>query len=363
MGSLFDSFKYESGGATTLANSVCFFLKEQIAFGRIKGGERLPTMNEISKATGLSFYQARNVVERLVREGYARSRPHEGTFVLSRGKNILRGRVLITYPDVDICRYYPTQLLDTINRRLTASGYAVTVNAFPYGAGGNLSQLRSELLRVPDLVIACRATPKVQKCLAESGVNHIFAYGDKPTAGGGNPWIRFSFGEALRQFVEHCKRAGVKHVVQVRFENDELSNAGRALTARGIDSSWMTISRPEGGRSRFEGIVHCACETFQALPRSRLPNLLLFWNAFVAQGALMAFLDRGIRIPEDVKVVSLSDVGFGPAYVRPVTRFECDPVDAGEKISEFALAVLAKGRIPPPPVVEPQYIFGATFPF
>ncbi len=29
-------------------------------------------------------------------------------------------------------------------------------------------------------------------------------------------------------------------------------------------------------------------------------------------------------------MVSLSDVGFGPAYVRPVTRFECDPVDAGE---------------------------------
>lgn len=42
---------------------------------------------------------------------------------------------------------------------------------------------------------------------------------------------------------------------------------------------------------------------------------------------------------------------------------ECDPVDAGEKISDFALAVLAKGRIPPPPVIEPQYVFGATFPF
>lgn len=124
----------------------------------------------------------------------------------------------------------------------------------------------------------------------------------------------------------------------------------------------MTISRPAGGRNRFEGIVHCACETFQTLPRDRLPDLLLFWNAFVAQGALMAFLDRGIRIPEDVKVVSLSDVGFGPTYVRPVTRFECDPVDAGEKISDFALAVLAKGRVPPP-VIEPQYVFGATFPF
>jgi len=128
MGTLFDNFKYEPGGSTTLANAVCFFIKEQIVFGRVKGGERIPTMNEISKATGLSFFQARNVVERLVREGYVCSRPHAGTFVRSRGKNILRGRVLMTYPDIDICRYYPTQLLDTVNRRLTASGYAVTVN-------------------------------------------------------------------------------------------------------------------------------------------------------------------------------------------------------------------------------------------
>ena len=332
MESLFDSFKYEPGGVTTLANSVCLFIKEQIVFGRIKGGERLPTMNEISKATGLTFFQARNVIERLVHEGYAHSRPHAGTFVLSRGKNILRGRVLMTYPDIDICRYYPTQLVDTISRKLTSSGYAVAVNSFPFGAGGSLSQLRSELLRATDLVIACRATPKVQKYLAESGVNHIFAYGDKPKVHEGGHWIRFSSGEALGHFADHCKRAGAKNVTQIRFESDEFFDAGPALAARDIDSSWMTISRSAGGRSRFEGIVHCACETFQTLPRDRIPDLLLFWNAFVAQGALMAFLDRGIRIPEDVKVVSLSDAGFGPAYVQPITRFECDPVDAGEKI-------------------------------
>ena len=33
MGYLFDSFKYEPGASTTLANSVCFFIKEQIVFG------------------------------------------------------------------------------------------------------------------------------------------------------------------------------------------------------------------------------------------------------------------------------------------------------------------------------------------
>ena len=66
MGTLFDNFKYEPGGSTTLASSVCFFIKEQIVFGRMKGGERLPTMNEISKVTGLSFFQTRNVDSRRV---------------------------------------------------------------------------------------------------------------------------------------------------------------------------------------------------------------------------------------------------------------------------------------------------------
>ena len=46
-----------------------------------------------------------------------------------------------------------------------------------------------------------------------------------------------------------------------------------------------------------------------------------------------------------------------------LTRFECDAFEAGEKVAHYALAVLAKGRVPSPPVVYPQYVFGATFPY
>jgi len=218
-------------------------------------------------------------------------------------------------------------------------------------------------LRANDLVIALRATPNVQTCLAESGVNHIFAYGGKPKVADGSPWIRFDPEKALAQFASHCERAGVKHVVQVRFEDNEMFDAAPALAAWGISSSWITIARTGGERARFDGIVYCAYQKFEDMPFKSIPGLLLFWNAFAAQGAMLAFLDRGIRIPSNVKVVSISETGFGPAYIKPVTRFESDPIDAGEKIADFALAVLAKGRIPPPPVIAPQYIFGATFPF
>jgi len=52
-------FQFEADGATTLAEALCSFVKEAIAFGRIKGGDKFPTMEEISEATGLTFGQAR----------------------------------------------------------------------------------------------------------------------------------------------------------------------------------------------------------------------------------------------------------------------------------------------------------------
>ncbi len=203
MESFLDGFRFVPDGTTTLSDALCSFIKEQITFGHLKGGEKLPTIAEIAKATGLTFGRARGIVERLSREGYVLSRPHSGTVVLSRNGNLLKGRVLVAYPDIDVCRYYPTQLLDTLNRRLKAAGYSVSVVTFPFDESGNIAPFESELLRAIDLVIALRTPPKVQKCLAESGIRHIFAYGEKPIVDDGSPWISFSDEAALAQFVGH----------------------------------------------------------------------------------------------------------------------------------------------------------------
>ena len=362
MRNILHDFRFVPDGATSLVDALCGFIKEEITFGRIKGGEKLPTINEICKATGLTFAQARRVTECLAREGYVRSRPHAGTVVLSRGGNVLRGRVLFLLPDVDAGRYHPCQVMDILGRRLTAAGYSFSIATFSLDLDASLANLKSELLRATDLVIAMRATPQVQRCLAESGVNHFFLYGDKPESDD-RPWIRFAPETALLHFADQCVRAGVKHVAQVRFESGETIDAQPALAERGIDCSWITMVRSKKGWGRFDGIVHCGYETFAAMPRTSIPELLLFWNSFFTQGAIMAFLARGIRLPEDVKVVTLSNTGVGPVFIKPFTRFEINPAEAGEKIGDFALAVLAKGRVPSPPQIAPQYVFGETFPF
>lgn len=364
MRNIFDNFHYEPSGAITLKDAVCRFLQEEIAFDRIHGGDRLPTIKEISEATGLTYGKARGVVERLKKEGYVHSRPYLGTVVLSRGENVLRGRVLLVLPALDVCQYHPGLVADMLGRTITAAGYAFSIATFSLDENDKLSFLNDELLRATDLVIAVHAPRNVQKCLAESGLNHIFVYGEMPECSD-RPWIRFAPETAISHFAEHCEKAGVTHVTQVRFEsrNRETADAEAALAERGIKSSWMTIPRGDVDKIRFNDAASCACEAFAAMPRSQINGVFLFWNSFIAQGAIMAFLDRGIRLPEDVKVVTLSSSGSGPVYTKSFTRLEIDIARAGEEIAKFALSVLAEGRIPRPPIITPQYVFGATFPF
>lgn len=356
------NFRFAPDGSTSLEDALCSFIKEEIAFGRLKGGERLPTMGEISQATGLTFGKARGVVERLAREGYVHSRPRVGTIVRERKGNLLRGRVLVAVSDADVSRFYRAQMLETMRRKLSAVGYAFSIVTFPLHRSDGLAALRHELLRATDLVVAMRATPAVQKCLEESGVAHVYVFGDRSKAAD-RPWIRFSLAPALSLFADHCEKALVKRVVQVRFEKNPLFDARPALAKKGIACSWLDIPGKGESRWAFENSVRRSYETFAAMPREELPDLLLFWTSFLAQGAITAFLSRGIQMPEDVKAVTLASAGLGPVYTKSFTRFVIDPVDAGEKAAAFVLGVLAKGRVPSPPLITLKYIFGETFPF
>ena len=355
------NFHFTPDGAVTPADALCGFIKDEIAVGRIRAGDPIPTIKELAEMTGLTFRVARGVVEQLAREGYVRSRPRVGTVVLPRDVMTVRGRVLFVLPDVDACSYHVTMIADALRHRLGAAGYAFSTVVFSQDAKIGLSFLKHELVRTPDVAIVIYGTPPVRRCLREAGVKSVFIYGDPPKADEGR-WIRFSAEEAIKNFVRHCARAGVKRVTQVRFEGNETPDASQVLEAIGIKVGWITVPRMDG-LGRYEGIERSAYNAFMGLPRTSFPDVFLFWDDFVAQGALTAFLGRGLRIPGDIKVVSLSNRGLGPVYSEALTRIECDASEAGEKVAAFALALLAKGRLPPPPAITPHYVFGRTFPY
>ena len=244
------NFHYTPDGATTRADALCGFIKDEIAYGRLKAGDTIPTIKELSEACGLTFRVARGAVEQLAREGYVRSRPRVGTVVLPRDATALRGRVLFVLPDVDACSYHVTMIADALRRRLGAAGYAFSTVVFSQDRQIGLSFLKHELVRTPDVAIAIYSTKPVRKCLREAGVKSVFIYGDEPAKEEGR-WIRFSAEEAIGNFVRHCVRTGVKRVLQVRFEGNDTPDAKEALAEKGIKSGWLRV--PHSQTSSFSG--------------------------------------------------------------------------------------------------------------
>ena len=76
---------------------------------------------------------------------------------------------------------------------------------------------------------------------------------------------------------------------------------------------------------------------------------------------MLALLRNGVRIPEDVKVVTWANRGLGPVYALPYTRLEMDPSAHGVSISEWALRFLRTAKLTSRAHVGPVYCIGRTF--
>ena len=129
-------------------------------------------------------------------------------------------------------------------------------------------------------------------------------------------------------------------------------------------SRWRTEwDRVERGAN--ENMVRGAMESFlrrfAAKGRGWLPDLFYFTEDHVASGALMAMLKEGVRIPEDVRVVTMSNWGLGPVFPVSLTRLELNPYTHGEALAQMALDYMTR-KVPQGRRIVPlQYIEGDSF--
>jgi DNA-binding LacI/PurR family transcriptional regulator len=75
----------------------------------------------------------------------------------------------------------------------------------------------------------------------------------------------------------------------------------------------------------------------------------------------MALVELRIRVPEDVKVLTMTNKGFAPVFPVSLARVEIDPVANGAAIAEEALMRL-EGRRRAAPLPRPIFIPGTSMP-
>ena len=352
----------------TLMDRLAESIRERIRSGELRPGDALPSLNELAGLSGVSLIVSRRAVAMLVREGLLVSHRGAPAEVRERGRKPWRGHVACICGGGEAGSAASNMMVDVLRRAFAEAGYLFTRISIPFsGSGRSLySALADDFRRKFDLVLTSDGTDEFQAVLEKWHVPHVYLTCARPA----RPSPLFVAGCVKsvdwRPFRELCRRRKIRKILWAHvtpFGN--LKGAAEELRQVGARVEELTEPAPRvfNAASRFELDFHrLFCRRFAAGRSSDLPDLILLDDDYIARGALLALAQNGIRLPDDVAVVSFVNRGQEFAAPCTLTRFVNDCRRQGALAAKAALAYLENRRVSSAEIVVPiTFELGRTF--
>ena len=346
----------------TLVSQVVDGLRQGIVGGFYRPGDVVPSYRDLSSMLGVSQIVTKAALRQLAEEGFVVSRPRIGSVVRDRMEKRWLGHVVFL-SEVGEENYAQMVLSDVLLDRLTAAGYLMTQISIPQTSPGqyDFSRLDVALAQSVDLVVTVLARPPILARLARQKIPYaVFSeHGKMPTSAVGGTWLDFDL--ALPDFAAACKAEGVKEVVMFYFWPTR-GDAAVVLRKAGVRVRKVLV-KVELSKISLIDVKRAGMETFARLiAEGRLPRgtVCLITDDYLASGALTAIACAGLKVPEDLRLVTFANKHLGPVYIRELSRMEFDARQAGEVLSDAVLEYLKTGVYPPNSVVGPVWVEGET---
>ena len=350
------SLSIDRRNPTTLTQQVSALIRRGVSEGHFKDGAVLPSRAELSRKLGVGECVVRAGLDALVDEGLLVSRRGIGYVVACCRQRAASGRVLVIR-----LAHLDSYGFSVANRiflsELTDAGYAVTCVYLGPRSSANLGAVRRALRLRPDFIVFRARLPArspLVRLVARSGVPFLHS-GLKNTSAA-------KFGKATEAFVAACRSRGVHSVGLVLFGRDGLTDAEGLLKEHGI---WVETIETEADRAvTLEEIQRAGMLAMRKRLRlgTPLPDVLLFCDDYLTLGALPVLLEAGVRIPEDVSLVTLSNRGFGPVFTKSLARIEYDAAANATAFAKGVVKWLRTGVFAADASVPAVYQPGETFP-
>ena len=349
----------------TLTEQLAENLRRAIANGICKPGDRLPGIREMAKLCGTSVQVPVDALKMLADEGFVKARPRIGCVVLGKNRKVWQGRILMVHVGAH-SNYGQNVFCGEVASLLGAANWRVGHFYVPRQGPEylDLKSFAKVLSEKYDLVLLPAYDPPVVRIVQDSGHPYMLLSAQvgesKGTGCIGN--MAWTDSQAIADFAAHCREADVHRVLVVRFEECFYADLNR-LSAEGIGVEYlhidgeMSVLRAESfSRNAYEVILKGI-----AGRRKSRPDLIYFADDYLARGGLWALERLGLRVPEDIKVVSLSNYGNAPFYPKPLTRFEHNHFAYAAKTARAILRYLRSGRMPATVLCALRYVRGETF--
>jgi len=355
-------FTVSQNDGRTLVSQVVDGLRQGIVGGFYRPGDVVPSYRDLSSMLGVSQIVTKAALRQLAEEGFIVSRPRIGSVVRDRMEKQWRGHVVFV-SEVGEENYAQTVLSGVLLDRLTAAGYLMTQVSLPQTSPGqyDFSRLDVALAQSVDLIVTVFARPPILARLARQKIPYaVFSeYAKIPPSAVGGTWLDFDL--AMPDFAVACKAEGVKEVVMFYFWPTR-GDAAVVLRKAGVRVRKVLV-KVELSKISLIDVKRAGMETFARLiAEGRLPRgtVCLITDDYLASGALTAIACAGLKIPEDLRLVTFANKHLGPVYIRELTRMEFDARHAGEVLSDAVLEYLKTGVYPPNSVVGPVWVEGET---
>ncbi len=360
------SFAVDRARHGSFIDQMADALKAAIESGYYEPGDILPTLESLAAEGGTSLYIPRAAMKRLTDEGYVVPRPGIGSVVMARGGRVWRGHVVLVTREMRD-NFLNATVVAVLRAHLMRDGYLVSQIAVPADLDTEPDFAQLDLLLAKSVTLAAVVGDDygVGAHIARLGVP-VVTFGDAARGtDGALAHVRTDFRAAYRDFAGHCRERGVRRAACFWFGGR--MPLASILRRAGIDATILRVPCPaRTPANRFgdvERVSRITLEYVDSLfrdPAFRLPDVLCFTDNHAAAGALVALQCRGVRLPEDVGLVTQAMPGIGPVWWKPLTRFELDPVAAGETFAETVADILT-GRAPAPRSCRAAYVRGETF--
>ncbi len=359
-------YALDPAAAGTLTEQLADNLRRAIANGLYKAGDRLPGIRRMAELCGTSVQVPIAAMRMLADEGLVKARPRIGSVVLERSRKVWRGRVLLVRVGSHT-NYSQNIFANEVSVLIEAGNWQVEHVFVPRsGELGdyNLEAFEKKLADKFDLALLPASDPPVIELVRKSGTPCMLIWGQpgEMKSGGDCAMLYSGARRAIDEFASHCHECGIKHIIRMFLDSGPPPDFGRQL-GKGVKVEDIPV-HVEFSLLCLENFSRCAYDALLARlanRRARRPDLIYFHDDYLARGGIWALEKAGLRVPEDMKVVTLTNYGNAPFFPLAFTRLECNPYKSAVHVAQTALKFLLTGHFSGSVFEEINYVRGETF--